>query len=93
MKEFDEAWSPTRRETIDQIETRIAEFFEILVKREETNIIVVSHGVWIEVCLNALCPVALDHGRRRVYNCDLFVGDCISSNGRFIRLQNVHHLR
>jgi hypothetical protein len=58
-----------------------------LVQRPETNIVVVSHGVWIEVCLNMLCPGALEHGRRRVYNCDMFSGECVSANGQFLGLE------
>jgi broad specificity phosphatase PhoE len=62
-------------------------FMQHLVQRPETNIVVVSHGVWIEVCLTMLCPSALEYGQRRVYNCDMFSGECISEDGRFLGLE------
>jgi broad specificity phosphatase PhoE len=93
MTETDIAWSPTSRETVTQIHQRIAKFLESLTQRPETNIVVFTHGVWIEACLNAYCPETLDHGKRRVYNCDIFVGDCISEDGKFKALQNMRILK
>jgi broad specificity phosphatase PhoE len=90
MAEIDEAWSPVRRETLIDIQHRINVFLQELSERPERNIVVVSHGVWIECCLHAQCPEALDHGKRRVHNCNIFVGECVSRDGKFVRLQNVH---
>jgi len=92
MTENDEAWSPDRRESLHDIHQRIITFFHDLVQREETNIVVVSHGVWIECCLNSLCPEALGYGETRVHNCNVFVGDCISNDGKFLRLENVQRI-
>lgn len=93
MTESDEAWSPTSRETLSVLEERITTFLSALVQRPETNIVVVTHGVWIEACLNQHCPEALDHGRQRVYNCDIFIGDCVSEEGKFTGLQNMRLLK
>mmetsp|Transcript_53963 Transcript_53963/g.155798 ORF Transcript_53963/g.155798 Transcript_53963/m.155798 type:complete len:94 (+) Transcript_53963:124-405(+) len=92
MTENDDAWSPDRRETLPDIRNRISQFFEQLVGRPEENIVVVSHGVWIECCLNLHCPEALEHGKKRVYNCNVFTGECVSRHGRFLRLQNVNRI-
>jgi len=89
MTEHDDLWTATGRETIAQLQERILKFLGILIQMAESNVVVVSHGVWIEACLNMLCPEALNHGSRRVYNCDVFCGDCISEDGKVVRLQNV----
>ena len=100
LTESDELWKMDKRETMLELQERVQHFFQnCLVQRSETNIVVVSHGVWIEVCLNLLCPSALEFGNRRVYNCDMFAGECIStispSTGeiQFERLQNFHLIR
>jgi broad specificity phosphatase PhoE len=92
MTEHDDAWSPDHRETIRDIKSRISIFLETLARREESNIVVVSHGVWIECCFLMCCPEALDHGEKRVHNCNVFVGECISRDGKFLRLQNVNQI-
>jgi len=92
MQEFDVAWKKESRETIDQLRVRIALFLEFLVSRLETNVVVVTHGVWLEECFRVYCPNVLDHGRRRVYNCDMFAFDCVSQNRKFKRLQNPHKI-
>lgn len=93
MKEDDEAWSPTKRETIHELRDRVLLFLQQLSTLPQSNILVVSHGVWIETCFRCFCPEALDHGRKRVYNCDLFAGKCSSRNGSFLRLHSVQHLQ
>jgi broad specificity phosphatase PhoE len=93
MTETDEAWKATSRETINQIRDRIATFLQTLVERPETNVVIVSHGVWIETCFQVFCPEALDYGQKRVNNCNIFAGECVSNKkGEFVRLQNVHQL-
>lgn len=90
MTEDDDAWSPVRRETVKEIQERIAYFMEILPQFQETNLVVVSHGVWIESCIKMYSPQAL--GDQRVQNCNVFVGECISQDGKFLRLQNVRRI-
>jgi broad specificity phosphatase PhoE len=88
MTENDEKWSASERESWGDIRGRVSIFLSRLVQRGEENIVVVSHGVWIETCLRTHRPDAL--GMRRVHNCDAFACQCISSNdGKFVRLQNV----
>jgi broad specificity phosphatase PhoE len=48
MKEFDEAWQKETRETLSELGLRISLFLEFLVGRSETNVVVVTHGVWLE---------------------------------------------
>jgi broad specificity phosphatase PhoE len=93
MTERDEAWSATHRESMDELAARVTNFLQSLAQRSENNILVVSHGVFIEVCLNRFCPAALGYGSRRVYNCDMFAGECVSFQGRFLRLQHFRQIR
>lgn len=88
MTEKDERWSETSRETLDQVVARVQDFFRWVVQRPENNVFVVSHGVWIECCLNAFFPLMLQGGAR-VYNCDCFEAEIVSKNGAFVRMQNV----
>ena len=91
MQELDILWKPDERETVWNVEQRIAEFFSWIIQREEENIVVVSHGVWIEVCLKTLCPNILQVGRR-VYNCDAYSGQIVSRDGKFLRLDHVQQI-
>jgi broad specificity phosphatase PhoE len=59
-------------------------------QRNCKNIIVVSHGVWIEVLFRMCAPNYL--GDRRVYNLDAFACQCISRNGQFIRLGSIEQI-
>ena len=88
ITEFDEAWREDMRETVSELRLRISHFFRLLVCRPESNIVVVTHGVWLEECFRSYCPQVLDHGRRRVYNCDMFAVDCVSQNREFVRFDN-----
>ena len=92
MKELDEAWQEERRETISELGLRISLFLEFLVSRSENNIVVVTHGVWLEECFRLYCPSVLDNGRRRVYNCDMFALDCVSRDRRFLKLEKPHQI-
>mmetsp|Transcript_37775 Transcript_37775/g.55653 ORF Transcript_37775/g.55653 Transcript_37775/m.55653 type:complete len:295 (+) Transcript_37775:45-929(+) len=74
MTEKDEAWRSDKRETVDDVSRRAVAFFQWLAHRPETNIAIVSHGIWIECCLRHHCPSSLSGGRR-VYNCDVFKGE------------------
>jgi len=94
MTEDDTYWHPTNRETMTAMRQRIAEFMHDLCKYEEDNIVVVSHGVWIEACLHLLAPAILEGGKKRVYNCNMFFAECISDadTGQFMRLDNVNQI-
>ena len=92
MTEIDGAWQKDVRETISDLGLRISLFLDLLVGRSETNIVVVTHGVWLEECFRLHCPKVLDNGRRRVYNSDMFVIDCVSQNTNFLRLENPHQI-
>ena len=92
MKEMDEAWRADSRENMNELGHRIFWFLNLLAQRPEENIVVVSHGVFIEACIHQYCPQTLDHGRRRVYNCDMFVMDVISQHGKFLRIDNAHQI-
>jgi broad specificity phosphatase PhoE len=91
MTERDELWSDSTRESFDDVIERVSHFLNWVVQREETNICVVSHGVWIEACFQAYFPDML-RGGRRVHNCDFFQGQVISRNASFVRLQNLGRL-
>ncbi|KAG7359946.1 histidine phosphatase superfamily protein [Nitzschia inconspicua] len=94
MTELDEAWQIDVRETIPELLQRIAQFWDFISERPEEFVVVVTHGVWIEACLNHYYPAALEDGRRRVYNCDMFAVDCISEKrgGKVLRLENAHQI-
>jgi broad specificity phosphatase PhoE len=92
IAEEDLSWREDIRESIKDLGQRISEFLQFLVNRPETNIVVVTHGVWMEVCLNLHCSEALENGKRRVHNCDMYALDCTSQNGTFRRLDNSHNV-
>ena len=92
MTELDEAWREDVRETLKQLRLRISHFLGLLVSHSETNVVVVTHGVWLEQCFALYCPQVLDHGRRRVYNCDMFTVDCVSKDKKFVRFDNPHKI-
>ena len=91
MTEEDEGWTLNERETYNDVVQRVNQFLNKLVKRPETNIVVVSHGVWIECCFYAHFPAALVSGDR-VRNCDLFAAECVSVDGIFHSLRNVRRI-
>lgn len=88
MTELDESWKTSTRETCQDLVIRAEKFLQWCCQRSENQIVVVSHGVFIESCLNAFCPSALPDGQR-VYNCDLYAGHLLSSGGKFQALQHV----
>uniref|UniRef100_A0A7S2VAL3 Phosphoglycerate mutase (2,3-diphosphoglycerate-dependent) n=1 Tax=Entomoneis paludosa TaxID=265537 RepID=A0A7S2VAL3_9STRA len=88
MTEKDELWNERQRETLVNIESRAASFLRKVCRLQENSIVVVSHGVFLEVLLHKFDPQALA-GNRRVHNCDAFYSECVSSaSGAFLRLQN-----
>jgi len=92
MTEMDETWQKDTRETLNDLRLRISRFLRLLVGRPETNVVVVTHGVWLEEFFRLHCPEVLDHGRKRVYNCDMFAFDCVSHENNFVRLENPHQI-
>ena len=94
MSEQDELWSATERETLEHLQSRVNRFLNRLAQQfsDCDTVLVVSHGLWIEACLRMYCPDALPHPER-VHNCDLFGGECVSMQGRFVRLQNIRRIR
>ena len=91
MSDLDEQWSDKSRETLQDVVQRVGQFLEWLVKRNESFVFVVSHGVWIESCFRAYFPEPLS-GEQRVYNCDCFAGEIVSRRGSFVRLQNLRKI-
>jgi broad specificity phosphatase PhoE len=91
MTDRDEQWSDSTRESFDDVIKRVSQCFQWVVQREESNICIVSHGVWIEACFQAFFPDML-RGGTRVHNCDFFQGQLVSRNASFVRLQNLGRL-
>jgi broad specificity phosphatase PhoE len=91
MSERDEAWQLVERESVQDVVSRVNGFLEWLVLRPETNIVVVSSGVWIECCFYAHFPMVLANGDR-VRNGDSFAADCVSYHGVFQSLQEVRRI-
>ena len=92
MTENDDAWKVDSRESIIDVHCRVVSFLKEVATFRENNIVVISHGVWIETCFKSFCPEALDHGSKRVHNCNIFVGECICRDGEFLSLENVHQI-
>jgi broad specificity phosphatase PhoE len=96
MTNEDEAWMLSERETVPSVLNRINQFLQWLVTRSENNIVVISHGVWIECCFHAHSPETLhessDASVDRVRNGDLFVGECVSLHGQFQRIEKVRRI-
>jgi len=81
----DTLWRSDKRESLSEVNRRITHFFEWLSTRSETNIAVVTHGVWMEECLRRYCPGVLKGGRRvlngEVYKCQCAVQIRETSDG------------
>ena len=88
MSDLDEQWSESSRGTLDDVVKRVDDFLQWIVRRNESHIFVVSHGVWIESCFRAHFPDVLKGGQR-VYNCDCFIGEVISREGKFLQLEKL----
>jgi broad specificity phosphatase PhoE len=90
MTEDDELWKPDQRETLEGVHERIHEFMEWLVQQPQSHVVVVTHGVFMECCLEYLCQGCLEG--KRVYNCDAYASECQSSHGTFVSLHSVRHI-
>mmetsp|Transcript_34751 Transcript_34751/g.83093 ORF Transcript_34751/g.83093 Transcript_34751/m.83093 type:complete len:273 (-) Transcript_34751:106-924(-) len=92
ITEDDTDWRPDRREDIDDVARRVNSFLQWLVMQPHENVLIVTHGVWMEVCFRLLCPEAIDFGRKRVYNCDVYTGILAESSDGKVVLQGVEQL-
>ena len=72
MSEQDTLWKGDMRETFHDVQKRVDSILQWISERNESSVLVASHGVWIECCLLRYCPSILEMGRKRVYNCDIF---------------------
>ena len=50
----DTVWSPHHREEMSQLDSRVGNFVEGVLRREAGHVFVVSHGVFIEAALRQL---------------------------------------
>ena len=91
ITEDDTDWRSDRREGIDDVARRVTSFLHWLVLQPHENVLIVTHGVWMEVCFRLLCPAAIDNGRKRVYNCDVYTGILERSEGKVV-LQGMEQL-
>ncbi len=92
MTETDEAWKSYHRESWNDVKQRVDQFLAWLVQQPQTNVVVVSHGVWIETLLRTYAATVLGD-ERRVYNTDALACHCVSSNrGEFLRLRTVQQI-
>lgn len=91
MTEEDVAWRADRRESWNELSRRVEQFVAWLVQQGGDNVVIVSHGVWIETLLRTYAPAALGRDQR-VHNTDAFACHFISENGIFVRIQNVQQI-
>lgn len=88
MTEHDERWKPDQRETWDDITHRVEMFLAWIVRQAANNVVVVSHGVFLEHLFRLKAPEGLERGHRRVHNLDAFSCRCVSRDGHFVRLES-----
>lgn len=87
MTENDDRWRPDWRENWEDISRRIELFLAWLVQQSQENVVVVSHGVWIEHLFRVKAPDMLQNGNRRVHNLDSFACQIVSRGGHFLRIE------
>lgn len=70
-----DTWAdPARRETVREVQIRCDKFLEVLRHRTERNIVVVSHGVFLETLLSRCqlhVPPNTELANRRFENCEM----------------------
>lgn len=81
LTEADDDWRSDARESRDDVTRRIHDFFIWLLRQPHDNVAVVTHGVWMECAILAYCPEALEFGRKRVYNCEVYHGRLAGGGG------------
>ncbi len=79
LTEDDDDWRPDARETREDVSQRIHNFFVWLMQQPHSNVAIVTHGVWMECALLNYCPEALEFGKKRVFNCDVYSGTLMGS--------------
>lgn len=89
--EDDADWQPHIRETRDDVVRRIDKFLTWLIQQPKESIAVVSHGVWIECALLKYCPQVLEFGKKRVYNCEVYVAH-LAYDGDQLTLNDVEQI-
>lgn len=91
MTEIDENWKQDHRENLSDVNVRVDRFLSWLVKRPESHIAVVTHGVWMESLFRLHCGAAL-HENQRVHNCDVFACQIMSNDGVFQQIASTQHI-
>jgi broad specificity phosphatase PhoE len=102
MTNDDALWSAEWRESIADVQARIQKALNWIVRRPEDLMVVVTHGVWMEVLLQRHLSEQPPE-RRRVYNCQAYACQVISSQRirpssmetdvpHFVRLQSVQQI-
>lgn len=89
--EDDIDWQPHKRETRVDVEKRVDSFLAWLAEQPQGSIAVVSHGVWIECALLKYCPHMLEFGKKRVYNCEVYVAH-LAYNGDQLAMNSVEQI-
>ena len=92
IAEDDTDWRPDKREDVDDVARRVNSFLRWLVKQPHENVLIVTHGVWMEVCFRMHCPEAIDFGRKRVYNCDVYTGILTENSDGKVELHGMEQL-
>mmetsp|Transcript_26809 Transcript_26809/g.44305 ORF Transcript_26809/g.44305 Transcript_26809/m.44305 type:complete len:244 (+) Transcript_26809:123-854(+) len=89
--EDDIDWQPHKRETQVDVEKRVASFLAWLTEQPQESIVVVTHGVFIECALLKYFPQVLEFGKKRVYNCEVYVAH-LAYDGNQHELNNVKQI-
>ncbi|KAL7555227.1 hypothetical protein ACHAWF_018882 [Thalassiosira exigua] len=77
LAETDVDWRTDARETRHDVSRRVRDFFCWLMMQPHESIAVVTHGVWMECALLDHFPAALNFGKKRVYNCEVYHGKLV----------------
>lgn len=91
MTEHDDNWKEDRRENFSDVHARVDRFLAWLVQRPESQITVVTHGVWMESLFRVHCSTALREDQR-VHNCDAFACEIVSTDGVFQQIGRTQHI-
>ncbi|GAX11140.1 hypothetical protein FisN_9Hu231 [Fistulifera solaris] len=91
MTEHDDDWNEDRRENFADVNARVDRFLAWLVHRPESQIVVVTHGVWMESLFRVHCSTALREDQR-VHNCDAFACEIVSKDGVFQQIGRTQHI-
>jgi len=92
MPEDDLLWTYSERESLSSVCNRVKQMFHHLATiycsssthqqyKDNTVILLVTHGVWMECFLNQFAPHLMQGGARRVYNGDVYRGELVYISG------------